>query len=73
MIVSLYATLETESSFDGHRARTHLIGNLAMHEVRLNERRDISKFFGKWMNKYEACINVHPSGPVFLVPDQWWI
>ncbi|MBS1797383.1 MAG: hypothetical protein JSS81_26410 [Acidobacteria bacterium] len=73
MTVGLYATLETESSFDGHRARNHLARNLAMNKFDSRERPDILELFGQWLDGYGSAVNVHPAGPVFLVPDDWWI
>jgi hypothetical protein len=73
MTVALYSTLETESSFDGNRAQTHLTKFLAMGAFNLDQRPDILPVFDRWLTKYSDCINVSPRGPVFLVPNHWLI
>lgn len=71
MTVNLYSTLETETCFDGNRAQTHLIKNLAMKAFKPDEMPEILPFFERWLNNYSESINVNPSGPVFLLPLKW--
>jgi hypothetical protein len=71
MTVNLYSTLETETCFDGNRAQTHLIKNLAMIAFKPDEMPEILPLFERWLNNYSESINVNPSGPVFLLPLKW--
>ncbi len=71
MTVNLYSTLESETSFDGNRAQTHLIKNLAMKAYKPNEIPEIIPFFKTWLNRYSESINVNQSGAIFLLPPKW--
>ena len=72
MTVDLYARLDnTEPRFDGRRARLHLIKHLAMASGDGEQFPEVIRSFEKWLNRQKDTINVHPSGPVFLVPPKW--
>lgn len=71
MTLNIYATLETETCFDGNRAQTHLIKNLSMKAFKSGEMPEILPFFDRWLHKYSESINVNPSGPIFLLPLNW--
>lgn len=60
-----------EPIFDGSRAVDHLTRNLAMVRVRAEERPDLQRLFQKWLSRHRDSINVHPNGPVFLIPPAW--
>ena len=73
MTVNLYATLETETCFDGNRAQNHLIKNLAMKAYKADEIPELFPFFDKWLNSHSESININPAGPVFLLPPSWFV
>jgi hypothetical protein len=73
MTVKLYSTLETAPSFDGNRAKEHLIRNLSVKPYQPDEISEILPFFEIWLRKYSASLNIHPAGPVFLVPPDWLV
>lgn len=72
MNMSLYATLETESCFDGNRAQTHLVKNLSMKAFKPAELPQLIPIFENWLSRHLESINVNPSGHVFLLPLQWF-
>lgn len=73
MTMKLYASLdESEPRFDGNRAQTHLHKNLGMKVVTSDEAPEIKKQFDRWLNANSAFINVHPRGPKFLTPPDWF-
>lgn len=71
MTLGLYSTLESETCFDGNRAQTHLVKNLAMKTFNPEELPAIMPFFETWLNNHSEFINVHPTGPIFLLPLDW--
>jgi hypothetical protein len=73
MTVALYVTLDgTDSRFDGRRAWTHLTSNLAMSCYPLNELPGVKPLFEHWLSCHSELITVHPSGPMILLPPQWF-
>lgn len=73
MRISLYVTLDgTDSTFDGGRARAHLIRRLAMVPKTLKEVPEIEPIFERWLAQHVNHITVHPSGPIFLLPPPWF-
>jgi hypothetical protein len=73
MSIGMYSRIElTAPRFDGGVAWNHLMRNLAMMIVRPEESPEIHDLFSRWLDRHRDQINVHPSGPVFLVPPQWY-
>lgn len=73
MTMSLYVTLnESEPRFDGNRAQTHLVKNLGMNVVKPNDAPAIEHHFVEWLDQNSAFIRIHPRGPRFLVPPDWF-
>ncbi|HUM68180.1 MAG TPA: hypothetical protein PLK31_04970 [Chloroflexota bacterium] len=72
MTIQDYVQIDrTELIFDGGRAVNHLTRNLAMGRASADERPDILAFFDSWLSQQHHCINVHPAGPIFLLPPAW--
>lgn len=72
MTIQNYVQIDhTEPIFDGARAVNHLTKNLAMIRVEMDERANLRASFNQWLAQYHNTINVHPKGPVFLVPPDW--
>ena len=63
---------ESDRRFDGHRARNHLRSNLGMLMMSLQENPEISDAFNAWLAKHQSLITIHPSGPKFIVPPDWY-
>ena len=73
MTVNLYATLENaDSRFDGYRAQVHLRKHLRMAVIPHEKSSAVEQLFRKWLEKYSDSIMVHPRGPIFLIPPQWF-
>lgn len=73
MTMTLYVTLdESEPRFDGNRAQTHLCKNLGMNIVEPSDAPVIGNHFETWLTQNSAFIRVHPRGPRFLVPPDWF-
>ena len=73
MTVQDYGQIDsTEPIFDGHRAVHHLTKNLAIIQVKPDERPDLLAIFNNWLSRHNDNINVHPAGPVFILPPQWF-
>jgi hypothetical protein len=73
MTVQNYVQIEkADPIFDGQRAVHHLIKNLAMVRVEPDERPDILPLFNRWLAQHNDSINVHPAGPVFFMPPEWF-
>jgi hypothetical protein len=70
MTLELYALLDgTDTRFDGHRSRSHLVRGLAMRPLLSPE---VPASFGGWLRRQEERIRTHPSGPVVLEPPTWF-
>lgn len=73
MTMELYSSLdETEPRFDGNRAQTHLQKNLGMLVVTPDESVRLKNHFELWLSDNATFIGVHPRGPKFLVPPDWF-
>jgi hypothetical protein len=57
---------------DGHEARDHLTRNLAMAPERPEGSSTILAAFSRWFERNQAHIRVHPTGPLFLTPPEWF-
>jgi len=69
MTVPFYVSLdERESRFDGAVARRHLEEGLGMRRCSPGEDAEVTECFERWIAKWEACLQVHPRGPIFLLP-----
>lgn len=74
MTMPLYARLdESEVLFDGARAQRHLTRGLGMTARTPIEAPPIAQDFEKWMESHKAHIAIHPRGPIFLTPPQWFV
>jgi hypothetical protein len=72
MTIEVYTTLDgTDTRFDGRRARLHLTKGLAMEQLQRDDAPLVKNAFNTWMEQHESRINVHPKGPVFLLPPDW--
>jgi hypothetical protein len=73
MTLEVYTNLDgTDTQFDGHRARLHLTKGLAMEQLQQGEDFSVKNHFNIWMEQHSSRINVHPKGPVFLLPPAWF-
>lgn len=73
MTINLYVTLDnTDSRFDGSRARVHLMKHLGMEVMPHEKSPAVKQLFRQWLEKYSDSITVHPRGPVFLLPPPWF-
>lgn len=73
MTVEFYTTVDgTDSRFDGSRAWKHLVDNLAMEPTKPDKESKLLSFFNKWLRLHKQSVTVHPTGPVFLVPPDWF-
>lgn len=73
MTLSRYAQIDhDEPIFDGQRAHRHLTANLAMTLVAAPERPELFKQFQLWRQAHEPVVHVHPVGPRFLTPPDWF-
>jgi hypothetical protein len=73
MTVERYAQVDrAEPIFDGRRAREHLERNLAMTLVNTAGQPHLLAAFDRWMSSHDGGVNVHPSGPLFIVPPKWF-
>ena len=69
MGVSDYAALdESESRFDGHLARNHLVRRLGFKEIREFDASDVlRKAFARWLADCDGSIRVHKKGATLLL------
>lgn len=73
MTMTLYVNLnESDPRFDGNRAQTHLCNNLGLNVVEPNDLSAIGDHFANWLKQNSAFVTVHPRGPRFLVPPDWF-
>ena len=73
MTVDFYAAIDgTDSRFDGRRAWRHLVNNLAITPAEPDKASRLMPFFNEWLKLHKDSVNVHPTGPVFLVPPKWF-
>ena len=73
MTLALYVNLDgIDSRFDGHRAWTHLTGNLVMVRRGPQESSRLMSLFEQWLGRNRDSIIVHPNGPAFLSPPEWF-
>lgn len=61
-----------EPIFDGQRAVQHLMKNLAMCRLGSGQHANLLDIFNRWLSHHHNHINVHPAGPVFIVPPNWF-
>ncbi len=57
---------------DGHRAVSHLTGQLGMILREPKDVPDVAAGFEDWFARFADCINLHPRGPQFVVPPAWY-
>jgi hypothetical protein len=73
MTIGIYVTIHgTDSRFDGSKARIHLTKNLAMQPHPAEKANKILPHFEMWLKKHNETILLHPNGPVFLLPPDWF-
>ncbi len=71
MTIERYVSIDrSEWRFDGHRAKTHLIGNLELELMDSHCNPEIMSRFKAWLNEFGEVINVNPLGPRFIVSKQ---
>ena len=70
MSIELYAGIDpTQRIFDGERARVHLAKHMGMVHTTENV---IHSHFAHWLHQHKDAITVHPEGPTFLAPPEWF-
>ena len=73
MDVASYCKLDqSDRRFDGQRARLHLTKNLGMTLMEPSESSTVDRAFATWCERNESSIQVHPSGPKFIRPPNWY-
>jgi hypothetical protein len=73
MAVAFYSTLnEADHIIDGHVARLHLEKRLAMTLKRPHDVPGLQTAFSLWLTKHQKNILIHPNGPLFLLPPNWF-
>jgi hypothetical protein len=73
MSLQKYVNIERcDSRFDGHRAKTHLVENLAMVPMRCRTKSDIQGAMNRWLADHKSTITIHPLGPIALIPPSWF-
>ena len=73
MNVETYCKLDqSDRRFDGQRARLHLTKNLGMTLVEPSAVAAIDRAFSNWHERSAASIQIHPSGPRFIRPPDWY-
>jgi len=73
MTLARYANIDHDLSiFDGERARKHLTRNLAMTLLPPETTSRVNRDFERWVQQHRSVINVHPSGPRFIQPPNWF-
>jgi hypothetical protein len=74
MTVSVYALLnEATHVMDGNRAQIHLTTHLGMLARAAEEAPEVNRLFAAWMGRNSDVIQVHPRGPIFLLPPPWFV
>jgi hypothetical protein len=73
MTVAVYKLLnEATHLMDGNRAQVHLTTHLRMLTRAAEEVPEVSHLFATWLGRNSDVIQVHPRGPVFLLPPPWF-
>jgi hypothetical protein len=73
MSLQKYVNIEKgDSRFDGHRAKQHLVENLAMVPMDCRTPSVIQEAMSKWLQERQSTITVHHLGPIALVPPDWF-
>ena len=73
MDMATYCRLdETEPKFDGYLARNHLTQHLGMRLRSQEDEPAIAAAFTQWVERRTDTIHVHPAGPKFLLPPDWY-
>jgi len=74
MTIKNYTSIdENDRRFDGRRARIHLTDNLGMIRKEQNQDPEIRNNFDIWIRNLIDSVTIHPKGPVFLIPPNWFI
>ena len=72
MTVAFYVTLGEDRRFDGHAAQSHLVTRLGMRALPADAAPEIEEHFREWLMQQQETVAVHPGGPVFIVPPEWF-
>ncbi|WP_182865611.1 hypothetical protein [Stieleria mannarensis] len=73
MDVATYCKFDqSDRRFDGQRARLHLTKSLGMTLMEPSESPAIDSAFATWCERNESSILVHPNGPKFVRPPDWY-
>lgn len=73
MTVAFYVSVNDGSHLlDGNKAQRHLTTGLQMRSVKVGEMPEVDALFEAWRTRHADTINVHPDGPVFLLPPLWF-
>ena len=59
----------SDRRFDGNRARLHLIENLGFRTLNVYEEQAILRHFLAWFEPLKDLINIHPKGPLVMIPS----
>jgi hypothetical protein len=73
MTVGVYARLNDGAHvMDGNRAQVHLTTRLGMLARSAREAPEVNRAFEVWVQSHSETVQVHPKGPVFLLPPPWF-
>lgn len=73
MNIPFYAAIDgSHPKFDGGLAWNYLVNHLVMNLAAPDGRPKLMRHFTAWAEKHKDSINVHPSGPRFLLPPSWY-
>jgi hypothetical protein len=72
MSIGTYAGLdESESRFDGHVARRHLVERLGLL-LKRGEEPSLDARFDSWLREFGVGIGLNSRGPKYIVPPKWY-
>jgi hypothetical protein len=73
MTIEVYSWLnEGTHLLDGGAAQNHLTARLAMTSRTRSSAPEIADLFDSWLERVAASVAVHPQGPIFLLPPEWF-
>jgi hypothetical protein len=73
MTMQSYCSLdENEPKFDGNLAQKHLQRQLNLKLIDSKQSRSVDAHFTQWLAKRSNSIRIHPRGPKFLIPPDWY-
>ena len=73
MSIQRYCEIDQHGIFDGNKAWHHLAHNLAMRKLHSGDDPLLDAHFDRWYQQCNGVVNVHPDGPIFLIPPPWFL